>query len=376
MKKYFQIIILLTTAALIFVLWFTQKAQYNKASDEIKSTFIQNAESFSFEVFQKSNFLLSNDSIKSIIDEQSINFGNIVFIPEASATTNQTYQNIFNEFQEAGNEVKLYSQKYSDYLILGYPAVAEITIVDSIGTASTNKNVVGFWFTEFHTPAFLPYEATQNFYLPAFFVLLMALTSLLAYNPLVLSYTRVQQKLNEKRNDLNDKQKEVEQLKILVNRSAEINNRNLKFIDEIQKIETEKEIKEKFLPSLCESIGAVQGVVFLKDKKENIMNAIGGYAVDRDLESLSFKPGDGLVGETFNTGKLNIIEKIPANYLKVTSGLGNTESATLALVPLTSGDKVLGIIEIASFKTFDEFDRNFFESISRNLGARVSLLKL
>ncbi len=62
-----------------------------------------------------------------------------------------------------------------------------------------------------------------------------------------------------------------------------------------------------------------------------------------------FKFGEGLVGQAAVGRELVVITDVPADYLKIGSGLGEASASILVLVPLTRLGSVTGVIELAFF---------------------------
>ena len=45
--------------------------------------------------------------------------------------------------------------------------------------------------------------------------------------------------------------------------------------------------------------------------------------------------------------------------LLISSGLGNANASTLLLVPIKSEDNIIGVVEFASFKKLENFERDY-----------------
>jgi len=377
MKKIFQLGMLILLLLFALTLWYTQRNFANNQQNKIQTEFINSARSFATYFKAHTDLLKSEKSIDTVLalPETKI-LGDIVFIDIENADKNQIHKSLKDDL--LNNRNKLVSEIHTEnHLIFAYPSYISLSVEpkDSLDNNKEIKEINGIWVSELPLPSNNTFTLKDFAYSPLIVATFILLLFLFAYSPIVLSFSRAQQQVNNLRNKLNEKDKEVSSLTNLVKRNNQINSRNLVFIDEIQKLEKSIDAGTTLLPKLCESIGAVQGICFLFDQKTNKLNAVGGFAVEKDLTELTFSAGEGLIGEAYNTGKINILEAIPENYLQVKSGLGSTTKASMAIVPLISGSKVLGVIELASFTQFDEFDKNFFETISKNLGARLSMLK-
>jgi CheY-like chemotaxis protein len=64
----------------------------------------------------------------------------------------------------------------------------------------------------------------------------------------------------------------------------------------------------------------------------------------------SFGPGEGLVGQAAMGDELVVVQDLPAGYLKVGSGLGESAPRAVVLLPLSRVGTVTGVLELAVFK--------------------------
>ena len=64
----------------------------------------------------------------------------------------------------------------------------------------------------------------------------------------------------------------------------------------------------------------------------------------------------------------------PADYVKITSGLGEGEAINLIVLPVIFEDQVLAVIELGSFKKFSEIHLNFLEQLMETIGVVLNTL--
>ena len=133
---------------------------------------------------------------------------------------------------------------------------------------------------------------------------------------------------------------------------------------------------EKLLTNLSKKFEIVQGVVFLIQGDEEVYYPAGKYAYFNDEPPKPFKTGETLPGQVARNKQLLLIDDIPEGYVKVVSGLGTSSPKHLLIIPVLNDDKVIGILEIASFKTFDEEMKAAMEKLSEKLNTSfTSLIK-
>lgn len=130
-----------------------------------------------------------------------------------------------------------------------------------------------------------------------------------------------------------------------------------------------------FLSKVCPLIEATYGVFYIKDTigdKERLLK-IAAYAGTADVHAKHvFQLGEGLVGQCALENKSLIIEDIPQDYIKISSGLGDGKPTNLLLLPIQFEGEVIGVLEFASFNVFKEYHLALFERVIRGLGITMN----
>jgi PAS domain S-box-containing protein len=125
---------------------------------------------------------------------------------------------------------------------------------------------------------------------------------------------------------------------------------------------------------ICKYVGANQAAIFLKEENGEkclVMKSCYAWSRKKHLESKIFE-GQGLVGQTWLEGEMVYLTDVPTNYIHITSGLGEANPTCILLLPLKFDMEVLGIIEIASFKKFQEYEIQFLKRLSDNMSATLA----
>lgn len=138
-------------------------------------------------------------------------------------------------------------------------------------------------------------------------------------------------------------------------------------------------LADKVISYLVNYIGANQGGLFLVNKIENevVLELKGCYAYGRKkfLEG-KVKPGDSLVGQCYIEKENIYLTEIPADYVRITSGLGEATPSCLLIVPIKNDDGIQGVLEFASFKEIPSYKIQFLNRLSENLATAVHSTKL
>jgi len=136
---------------------------------------------------------------------------------------------------------------------------------------------------------------------------------------------------------------------------------------------------DKLLSHLIQQLGANQGFIFLindSDPESSFLELVSAYAWERKKHmSRRIEIGEGLVGQTAIEKATTYITDVPEDYIKITSGLGDASPRSILIVPLLFNTEIFGIIELASFKTYEKFEIEFVEKLAEIIASSISRVK-
>jgi PAS domain S-box-containing protein len=143
-----------------------------------------------------------------------------------------------------------------------------------------------------------------------------------------------------------------------------------------------EKLADEIISNLVKYIGANQGALFIIESNEaasedEYMELAACYAWDKKkfLEKKIYK-GEGLSGQAWIEGDVIYLTEVPQDYVSITSGLGEANPRSVLIVPLKLNDEVHGVIEMASFKEYDEFEIEFVERIAESIASTISSVKV
>lgn len=120
---------------------------------------------------------------------------------------------------------------------------------------------------------------------------------------------------------------------------------------------------------------ANQGALFRVAKQDNemVLELVTCYAYDKKKfleKTIDF--GNGLIGQCAMEKSPIYLVDIPADYIHISSGLGEAKPRSLLIVPLMADQDLMGVLEIASFQTFKKFEIEFLEKLAESVASAVA----
>lgn len=131
---------------------------------------------------------------------------------------------------------------------------------------------------------------------------------------------------------------------------------------------------------LTKYLSANQGGIFVlneENEQERYLELRGCYAYSRKkFMEKRVEIGQGLVGQCFREGDVIHLKQVPQNYTVITSGLGEATPSNLIIIPMKNDQDIQGILEIASFNEFEDYEIDFLNKVSRNIAATMVSAKI
>ena len=131
---------------------------------------------------------------------------------------------------------------------------------------------------------------------------------------------------------------------------------------------------DKCISFLTKHLKAQQGSLFVVEGEEpdQYLALTASYAFDRKkwIEK-KVEIGAGLLGQAYLEGDVVQITDLPHNYTHVTSGLGGATPRHLIIVPVKYDVFTVGLVEIASFSSFEEHHIAFVKKACEFLASAI-----
>ena len=84
--------------------------------------------------------------------------------------------------------------------------------------------------------------------------------------------------------------------------------------------------------------------------------------------------GEGLIGQCALEKKSILLTKVPADYIQISSGLGEAPPLNIIVLPVLFEGNVKAVIELASFHPFSEIHQMFLDQLSESIGVVLNMI--
>ncbi|GAA1073353.1 HAMP domain-containing protein [Kitasatospora arboriphila] len=135
-------------------------------------------------------------------------------------------------------------------------------------------------------------------------------------------------------------------------------------------------VAEVVMDELTPLVGAQYGAFYLaEDTPEGTELAlVGSYAHRPGQAPARFRLGESFVGQAARSKRMIVVDRLPGDYVTVSSGLGSTTPLELVVFPILAEDQVLGVIELATVHGFTAVHRGLLDQLMETIGVNVNTI--
>jgi PAS domain S-box-containing protein len=138
-------------------------------------------------------------------------------------------------------------------------------------------------------------------------------------------------------------------------------------------------LSDNIISGLVKYLGANQGGLFVvndHNPSDRYLDLVACYAWNKKKYlHMRIDEGEGLVGQAWQENDTLYITDVPQDFVSITSGLGDANPNSFLIVPLTVNDETFGVIEIASFNFFEEYQIEFVNKLAESIASTLSTAK-
>lgn len=193
-----------------------------------------------------------------------------------------------------------------------------------------------------------------------------------ANKQLIGDMQQTQVQMEEKTQRLNETIAQIEKAKAEDEKRQWFNDGITKVNELIREDQDPDQLKDRLISFIVRYTKANQGAIFeLKQQDDHrFLKMTACYAYQRKKYiHKTIEIGEGLAGQCVLEADFLYLTDVPDDYVNITSGLGKALPKAVAIVPLLNDEKVEGVVEIASFEEFDDFEKDFLLKAGSSLAA-------
>jgi signal transduction histidine kinase/HAMP domain-containing protein len=138
-------------------------------------------------------------------------------------------------------------------------------------------------------------------------------------------------------------------------------------------------VSNMILSELAPLVSAQHGVFYSmttpSEGQEAVLQFEAGYGYkERRQLSTSFRLGEGLVGQCAKEKQRILLTEVPADYVRINSGLGASPPINIIVLPILFEGTVRAVIELASFSPFSPIHQAFLDQLTESVGLVLSTI--
>lgn len=133
------------------------------------------------------------------------------------------------------------------------------------------------------------------------------------------------------------------------------------------------ELARVFLTAIAPMLRIGHGALYTHDGEARLLRLAGHYAAEQAPQTI--RMGEGLVGQCAMDRLPVTLTQPPADYLPVSSSLGEKAPAEILVLPLLRNERLFGVAELASLSAFDANQRELLDELTPILAANMEILE-
>lgn len=157
----------------------------------------------------------------------------------------------------------------------------------------------------------------------------------------------------KKEKEISSLKMEIHDYKIAAKNQTTFGKNSQALIDSVKKNKMDRREYEGrgqyILRSIALHYEVCCGLIYMKNEETSEFDLAGQFALSEDPKYTSINEQDGIAGMAITKGKVQHWNEVPADFFNISSGLGQTTSLHLYVLPVKKNGVVEAVIEVASF---------------------------
>ena len=141
-------------------------------------------------------------------------------------------------------------------------------------------------------------------------------------------------------------------------------------------------VAKMLLSQLAPLVNAQHGLFYIvavdeeSDEKVHRLKMFSSYGFkERKNVANVYNFGEGLIGQCAVEKQRIMITNVPSSYIRISSGLGESDPLNIIILPIIFEGEVKAVIELASFSLFNVTYQMFLEQLVDNLGIVINAIE-
>ena len=136
-------------------------------------------------------------------------------------------------------------------------------------------------------------------------------------------------------------------------------------------------VSRLILSELVPVVSAQQAVFYTLDNsgEEPGLKLLASYASTPRATRRSLKLGEGLIGQCAVEKRKILLTQVPKKYLSISSGLGESDAASIIVLPVLFEGLVKGVLELASFEKFSSTHQALLDQLTESIGIVLNTIE-
>ncbi|MEM1406506.1 MAG: GAF domain-containing protein [Bacteroidota bacterium] len=129
------------------------------------------------------------------------------------------------------------------------------------------------------------------------------------------------------------------------------------------------DINQLVLSEISKQINCFHAALYKSDEQEELLTLAAGYGLSNRPDRCSINFGQGQLGQSVLDNEPIVLRNLPDDYIRVSSGLGETTPTWIGVFPLSFKGKAYGVLEMCFLYSESELIKNHLERVAELFGA-------
>jgi signal transduction histidine kinase/CheY-like chemotaxis protein/HAMP domain-containing protein len=145
---------------------------------------------------------------------------------------------------------------------------------------------------------------------------------------------------------------------------------------DLQRAASVADFGERLLAPLLPELGGGAGAFYVASERGDVLHRAAAYGLRAETDTpAAFRVGEGLVGQAAHERQRLSFRDLPSSYFRLESGIGGASPTQTVALPMISKDAVLGVLELASFRTVDARTGALLDELVPLAGLNLEILQ-